>query len=155
MTSLIAPALRCAEPADATAIQTLVRAAYAQWVPLLGREPMPMTVYYEQALKAHRFDLLVDGASLLGVLETEIRDDHLWIENIAIHPDQQGHGLGRRLLTLAETLADAAGCEEIRLLTNGVFKANIALYEKVGYAITGREAFMGGTTIYMTKTLPR
>lgn len=155
MTSLIAPALRCAEPADATAIQTLVRAAYAQWVPLLGREPMPMTVDYEQALKAHRFDLLVDGACLLGVLETEIRDDHLWIENIAIHPDRQGHGLGRRLLALAETLADAAGCKEIRLLTNGAFKANIALYEKVGYVITGREAFMGGTTIYMTKTLPR
>ena len=27
---------------DAEAIRDLVRAAYAKWVPLIGREPMPM-----------------------------------------------------------------------------------------------------------------
>lgn len=34
--------LRPAEPADATAIRDIVRAAYAKWVPVIGREPLPM-----------------------------------------------------------------------------------------------------------------
>src|SRR4051812_8818836 len=75
---------------DATAIRDLVRAAYAKWVPLIGREPMPMRADYDVALAEHDFDLLVDGDTLVGVLETMHQPDHLWIENIAVHPDRQG-----------------------------------------------------------------
>ncbi|HZY55656.1 MAG TPA: GNAT family N-acetyltransferase, partial [Reyranella sp.] len=35
-------AFRSAAPGDAAAIRALVRAAYAKWVPVLGREPRPM-----------------------------------------------------------------------------------------------------------------
>ena len=35
--------LRQAVPADAPAIRELTRAAYAKWIPLIGREPKPMT----------------------------------------------------------------------------------------------------------------
>ena len=53
--------LRLAEPADAEAIGALTREAYAKWVPLIGREPLPMTINYAQALATHRFDLLHVG----------------------------------------------------------------------------------------------
>ncbi|RVC49448.1 GNAT family N-acetyltransferase, partial [Mesorhizobium sp. M00.F.Ca.ET.038.03.1.1] len=33
---------RTAEAADAAAIRDIVRAAYAKWVPVIGREPLPM-----------------------------------------------------------------------------------------------------------------
>ena len=36
-------ALRRATPRDAEAVRALTRAAYAKWVPLIGREPRPMT----------------------------------------------------------------------------------------------------------------
>lgn len=52
--------LRQAVPADAPAIRALTRAAYAKWVPLIGREPKPMTADYEQAVRHHRFDLLYE-----------------------------------------------------------------------------------------------
>jgi hypothetical protein len=35
--------LRQATAADAGAIRDLTREAYAKWVPLIGREPKPMT----------------------------------------------------------------------------------------------------------------
>ena len=138
---------------DAGAIRDLVRTAYAKWVPLIGREPMPMQADYDVALAEHNFDLLFDGDTLVGVLETIHQPDHLWIENICIHPDRQGQGLGRRLLKWAEKRATIAGTGEIRLVTNGAFEANIALYKKVGYRIDRTEPFRGGTAVYMSKSL--
>ena len=50
--------LRQAVATDAPAIRDLTRAAYAKWVPLIGREPKPMTADYAEAVRKHRFDLL-------------------------------------------------------------------------------------------------
>ena len=41
--------LRRATPSDAAAIRDLTREAYAKWVPLIGREPKPMTADYDAA----------------------------------------------------------------------------------------------------------
>jgi ribosomal protein S18 acetylase RimI-like enzyme len=145
--------IRAATPADADTIRDLVRAAYAKWVPVIGREPMPMQVDYRLAVQQHRIDLLyVDGA-MVGLIETLLRPDHLWIENVAIAPGHQGRGLGRRLLAHAEGLAEASGRGELRLLTNAAFAANVALYEKAGYRVDRREPFKGGTTLYLSKRL--
>lgn len=142
-----------ATPADAPAIRDLVRAAYAKWVAVIGREPRPMTADYAAAVLAHRIDLLHAGTDLAGIIETMQYDDHLWIENVAVAPAWQGRGLGRHLLGHAETLARGAGLGELRLLTNAAFAANVALYARLGYEVTHSEPFMGGTTLYMAKPL--
>jgi ribosomal protein S18 acetylase RimI-like enzyme len=145
--------LRPATPEDAGRIGALVRAAYARWVPVIGREPRPMTADYDAAVRAHEIDLLCAGNDLLAVLELIIQPDHLWIENIAVAPDQQGQGLGRRLLAHAERKAAALGLAELRLLTNGDFAANIALYRSVGFSIDRTEPFLNGTTVYMSRRI--
>lgn len=145
---------RQAGPDDAAAIAALVRAAYAHWVPVIGREPMPMRVDYAEALSRHRIDLLEAGGALVGLIETMQHSDHLWIENIAVAPQSQGRGHGRALLAHAEILARADGCKELRLLTNAAFASNVALYQKSGYAIDRSEPFhLGGTTLYLSKRL--
>lgn len=53
--------LRLGVAADAAAIRALTRQAYAKWTPVIGREPLPMTADYEQAVLRHRFDLLYAG----------------------------------------------------------------------------------------------
>ena len=53
--------LRPATPDDVPAITALVRAAYEKWVPLIGREPMPMQADYDEAVHDHMIDLLFDG----------------------------------------------------------------------------------------------
>ena len=69
--SISAPTqLRLGGIADADAIRTLTRAAYAPWVTLLGREPLPMTADYDAAVRAHRFDLAYRGGELVGLIET-------------------------------------------------------------------------------------
>jgi hypothetical protein len=39
-------------------VRDLARAAYAKWVPILGREPKPMTADYDAALAEHVVDVL-------------------------------------------------------------------------------------------------
>lgn len=154
MTEIAQTHWRQAEAADAGAIAALVRAAYARWVPVIGREPMPMRVDYAEALTRHRIDLIEASGVLVGLIETLQHPDHLWIENIAVDPGAQGRGHGRALLAHAETLARAAGCAELRLLTNAAFASNVALYQKCGYSIERSEPFhLGGTTLYLSKTL--
>ena len=139
--------------ADAARIRALTRAAYAKWVALIGREPLPMQADYERAIVEHTIDLLIVDGALAGLVETILRPDHLWIENVAVAPEQQGGGFGRLLLDHAERRAIHAGRPEIRLLTNQAFAANLELYAKRGYIVNRTEPFRGGTTVHMSKRI--
>lgn len=145
--------IRTAGPADAAVIRDLTRAAYAKWVPLIGREPRPMTVDYERAVRDHRIDLLEDAGVLVGLIEMQPESDHLWIENLAVAPAQHGKGFGRFLMAHAEAIAVKAELPELRLLTNGAFAANIRLYQQLGFTIDREEPYLAGTTVYMSKRL--
>ncbi|WP_395816659.1 GNAT family N-acetyltransferase [Devosia sp.] len=143
--------IRQARTDEAGEIRALVRVAYAKWVPVIGREPRPMLADYEHAVRRHRFDLVEAEGQLVALLETEVREGHLWVENIAVQPERQGQGLGRLLLKHADGLARAAGVAEIRLLTNGKMKANRRLYASVGYVEDREEPFGDGTVVYLSK----
>jgi GNAT superfamily N-acetyltransferase len=147
------PEIRRAVPVDAARIQALTRAAYAKWVPLIGREPLPMQADYERAVCEHAIDLLIVKGALVGLIEMIDRTDHLFIENVAVAPERQGRGYGRVLLAHAEACAARKGLSEIRLITNGAFAANLALYAKLGYAIDREEPFRGGTAIHMRRRI--
>jgi ribosomal protein S18 acetylase RimI-like enzyme len=146
--------LRRGVAADAAAIRELTRQAYAKWTPIIGREPLPMTADYAQAVLRHRFDLLFAGGTLAALIETVARADHLLIENVAVAPPFQRRGFGRRLLTHAEQVAAASGLREIRLYTNPRFAGNVALYAKLGYRVDREEEFRGGVVVHMSKPLP-
>ncbi len=145
--------LRRGRPEDADAIRSLTREAYAKWVLVIGREPLPMTADYATALRDHRFDLLWLGETIVGVVETIPRADHLLIENLAVAPAHQGRGFGRMLLVRAEELAAASGHAEIRLYTNKLFAENVNLYQKRGYLIDREETWTGGVIVHMAKRL--
>ena len=145
--------LRQAMATDAPAIGELTRAAYAKWVPLIGREPKPMTADYEAAVAKHRVDLLYVDGTLAALIETIREADHLLVENVAVSPAFQGRGLGRRLMDHAETLALASGYAEIRLYTNRRFVENIELYRRLGYAVDREEDVRVGVVVHMSKRL--
>lgn len=145
--------LRRAEPADAEAIGLLTREAYAKWVPLIGREPLPMTVDYAQALATHRFHLLHVGQDLAALIETVVDGEQLLVVNVAVRPAFQGRGFGVRLMALAEQIATDAGLAGVRLYTNQLFAANIALYASLGYRIDREEALNGGVAVHMSKRI--
>ncbi len=146
--------LRTATHADAEAVRALTRAAYAKWVPLIGREPLPMRADYAVAVREHRIDLLhLEDGTLAALVEMILKPDHVLIENLAVAPAHQGRGLGGRLLVHAETVTAALGHRIVRLYTNKAFAANVRFYLHAGYVVDREEAFMGGTTVHMRKAL--
>ena len=147
--------LKPADGGDADCVRDLVRAAYAKWVPVIGREPKPMGADYRRAIAEHDVLLARAGTTLAGIIETMMRADHLWIENIAVQPVLQGRGVGRLLLDASEDRARRAGLPELRLLTNAAFSDNVALYRRRGFAVTKEEPFMGGITLYFAKRVDR
>lgn len=147
------PTLRQAAASDAAAVRALTRAAYAKWVPVIGREPKPMGADYEAAVARHRVDLAYLGGELAALIETIPEPDHLLVENIAVAPAFQGRGLGSWLMAHAERLAAAQGHAGIRLYTNKMFAANVELYLRLGYRIDREEPSALGVTVYMSKAV--
>ena len=146
-------AIRKAASGDAAIVARITDAAYAKYVPLMGRKPQPMTADYQQILVEHPVWLVWVDQQPAGVLVLMHEPGTMLIYSVAIAPEYQKRGLGRRLLAWAEAEARLAGYAQIRLFTNALMEANIALYTQLGYVETHREPFLGLTTVHMHKPL--
>jgi ribosomal protein S18 acetylase RimI-like enzyme len=154
LTDTIRAGLRRATSADVTAVRDLTRAAYAKWVPLLGREPRPMTANYEAAIRDHVVNVLCLDREMVAVIEMRPEADHLLIVNVAVLPGYQGRGYGRALLAHAEEFTLSLGLQEVRLYTNGSFTDNLRLYRRVGYKVDRQETSpQFGVAVHMSKCL--
>jgi GNAT superfamily N-acetyltransferase len=143
--------LRAANADDAAAIRAQTREAYSKWIPVVGREPLPMTADYNEAARKHRIDLLHVGGKLTALIEIFPKDGHLLIENVAVSPTCQNRGVGRKLLAHAEQVAAAQGYSVIKLFTNKLFAANVQFYSKAGYSMYREEESRLGITVCMSK----
>ena len=146
--------IRRARNADAASIRQLTREVYAKWIPIIGREPMPMGANYEKAVEDHWIDLLEHDGKLVALVEMIPQATHLFIENLAVAEAEQGKGLASQLLKHAEQLARSAGLLEVQLATNQAFADNLAFYQKRGYEIYETKPFArGGIGVRFRKSL--
>ncbi len=144
---------RQAAAVDLPTILAITDAAYAHYVPLLKRKPQPMETDYLPLIAAGEVWLLDVDDQAVGVIVLTDEADHILIYSVAVHPEFQQRGLGRRLLAWAEQRTIAHGYALVRLYTNALMVENIALYGRVGYVETGRESYTGGAIVYMEKRL--
>jgi ribosomal protein S18 acetylase RimI-like enzyme len=147
--------VRPATAADLPGLRAIAAAAYAIYVPRIGREPAPMTADYKSAVARSEVWVALDGEEIAGLLVLVPHPDHLLLENIAVRPAAQGRGIGARLLALAEQEAARLGQREIRLYTNAAMTENLAYYPRHGYTMTHRAEQDGYDRVFFTKPLPR
>jgi GNAT superfamily N-acetyltransferase len=145
--------IRIATRDDVEAVTALTRSAYSKWMPLLGREPLPMRADHAVHIRNHRADLLFVGQDLVALVETIQRNEDVLIENVAVDPGFQKRGYGRRMVAHAEQLATTAGLGIVRLYTNAMFEENLRFYASLGYEIERKEALNGGVAIHMLKSI--
>jgi len=94
--------IRSARVEDAIAITECVVAAYENYTARLGKPAGPMLDDYERVIQQHRVLVLTEKTRVIGILVLVTQNEGLLVDNVAVHPDHQGRGLGRRLMTLAE-----------------------------------------------------
>lgn len=128
--------IRLATAADVPAVKAVTDAAYGHYVERLGRVPLPME--RDHAATVAESGVFVTGEPVVGLVVVEAREDHLYVDNIAVHPDAQGTGVGRRLLHFVDAHARALGLPEVRLYTNALMWENQKIYPKYGYEVVER-----------------
>ena len=145
--------IRRAVAGDVTAVRAVVEAAYALYVPRIGREPAPMTADYESLVAGGEVWVGETDGRVLGVLVIRASDDVLELENVAVDPAEQGLGHGRALVSFAERQAREQGLTAVELYTNEAMAENIELYPRLGYVETGRRLEDGFRRVYFRKAL--
>ena len=145
--------VRPATAADVAAIERIVRAAYAKYVDRIGKPPGPMLDDYAARVREGSVHVLEELGSIAGIIVLVPKPGHLLLDNIAVAPERQGQGVGRRLLAFAEVEALRLGFDELRLYTNALMHENLAMYPKLGWEEYGGAEQEGYQRIFFRKRL--
>jgi GNAT superfamily N-acetyltransferase len=145
--------LRRAEPTDAPALASCVDTAYHHYIPRIGKPPGPMLADYAEEIIRHQVWVAESEQHIIGGLVLIAEEDALLLDNIAVHPDHQGRGVGRALLELADDEALSQGYGELRLYTHETMTENIALYTRSGWVETHQGHQDGYARVFMRKRL--
>ena len=145
--------IRSANFADTSVVRDLVRASYSKYIERIGKEPAPMSDDYASLIGAGDVWVAVEGDEVLGMLVMQVVEEHLFVDAVAVRPDQQGRGLGRVLISFAEGEAQRNGLREIRLYTNEKMFENLAIYEKLGFEEINRGLDSGYQRVFMRKKI--
>jgi GNAT superfamily N-acetyltransferase len=146
--------IRRAKPADRATVEDIVHGAYAVYIERIGKPPGPMLDDYAALIAGGAVHVLqLEGEAIAGIIVLLPKPDHLLLDNIAVRPEHQGQGLGRRLIAFAEDEARRLGFAEIRLYTHQIMAENISLYLRLGFVESGRGRDGGYDRVFMTKQL--
>jgi GNAT superfamily N-acetyltransferase len=147
--------VRTARIEDCAAVEAIVQAAYAVYLPRIGRKPAPMLDDYATLIRDQLVHVVEEDGVICGIVVLIPKENMLLIDNIAVAPRAQGGGYGRILMEFAEQCAFTTGCDLITLYTNEAMTENLALYSRVGFVETHGAVEDGLRRVYMAKALRR
>ena len=140
--------IRRAELRDADSLGDCLDAAYAQYAARIDDLP-PMSENCAGEIADHLVWVAEAGGAIVGALVLVPGGGFMLLANVAVHPIGRGAGIGRALLTLAETEAVARGFAEMRLSTHVEMPETIGLYARNGWSEVSRQ----GNKLAMRKSL--
>ncbi len=145
--------IRQATAADAENVRAIAQAAYAKYVPRIGREPAPMAADFAAYIARDVVVVIEADGQVRGFMIAWPESETYFVDNIAIDPVAQGQGLGRRLLDRAVNEARRQGFSALRLYTNAAMTENLAMYRHIGFVETHRAMENGFNRVYMRWSL--
>ena len=143
--------IREAMASDLPAIKACARAAYARYVAAIGREPAPMVADFAAQVAAGIVEVAERDRSVCGFIVFFPKDGAMLLENVAVHPDVAGQGIGKALIARCEAAARRAGLPAVTLYTNAKMTENLVIYPRLGYARTDRRVEEGFDRVYFRK----
>lgn len=145
--------IRPAAPDDEPAVRACAKAAYAAYVPLIGKEPAPMVADFAAQIAASQVHVAQEAGRFMGFVIFFPEDGHMFLEAVAVTTAAKGRGIGGRLIGFCEDQARRLGLASVRLYTNEKMAANLSFYPHLGYVETGRRHEDGYDRVYYEKRL--
>jgi ribosomal protein S18 acetylase RimI-like enzyme len=146
--------IRSATADDAIRTVAIARAAYNKYVPRMGRKPAPMGTGFAAEIAANHVVVIEVAGIVSGYLVAWAETDAYFIDDVAVDPECQGIGLGRRLIEHATIQANRLRLPALRLYTNALMIENLAMYARIGFVETHRVTEKGFDRVYMRRSLP-
>jgi len=128
--------VEAARPDDVAALAALERRCYTHpWTPRGFRDALRRGEH-GLVIVARRRGGDDSERGILGYCVMETVADELHVHNLAVRPESQGGGLGRRLLSIALDIAARRGARVALLEVRESNRAAIELYRSMGFVTT-------------------
>ena len=145
--------VRLAGPQDEAAIRSCVHDAYAVYLERMTKAPAPMLEDYRSLIEQRSVHVALVADRVVGLIVLWPEEDHLYVDNIAVRPGAQGHGVATRLLDHADAIARALDRAELRLYTNEAMTENLEFYPRRGFVETHRATDAGYRRVYFARAV--
>jgi GNAT superfamily N-acetyltransferase len=123
---------------DAPAIASVLRAAFAEYESLYTRAAFAATTPAAEEIARRLGDgqtwIALLHRTVVGTVSAVSRGEALYVRSMAVVPEAQGRGVGRRLLAHVERYAGERGFLHLELSTTPFLASAIALYERAGFS---------------------
>ncbi|MBI1180038.1 MAG: GNAT family N-acetyltransferase [Alphaproteobacteria bacterium] len=144
--------MRRAEAADIEGIRACAAAAFEPYRSRMDRPPAPLLADYARLVGDGKAFVLVENR-IVGFIVHYPRQDHLFVETMAVLPDAQHRGYGRMLLVQAEETAMRLRLAAIELYTNEAMTENLRYYPRHGFREVRRSVDDGYRRVWFRKSL--
>ena len=145
--------IRRATIKDSDDLLKIAEIAYDKYLPLMDKKPAPMLADFNKHIAEDIvFIALAEVEIIAGYVVLQQIKGQWWLDNIAVHPNHQGQGIGTKLRIEAENYVSILS-DTIQLYTNIVMADNISWYERAGYVITQQALINGYERLYFEKRL--
>ena len=142
--------IREANNSDTSNLAKCMKKAYSVYLDRLGETSLPpMNIDYAEEIASFPVWVVEKDKEIVGALILMFENDYVKIANIAVRPDFQGKGVGRKLMGFAESKARSKGYLQMRLATHVLLTENISYYLRLGWEETSRD----DNRVYMKKNI--
>ena len=130
-------------------LTTIEDLAYEIWhqhyTPIIGKDQVEYMLEKYQSAEAmaeqikngSQYFLMLDENIPLGYMSADLLADRLFLSKFYVTKSARGKGYGRTMMAYLETLAKKNNLNKISLTVNRYNTGSIAMYEKVGFSISG------------------
>lgn len=142
--------IRAAVIDDAYDLKQCMIAAYSPYVARMGGKILPpMDVDYADEITNYPVWVVVLNDVVVGGLIMSFEEQYASLANLCVHPNFQGHGIGKGILDYAKKTSKQKQYSEMRLATHILLTENLSLYKHLGWSEIERDE----TRVYMRKSI--